>query len=361
MVALDPRTGDIRALVGGRRYERATFNRAIAARRQPGSAFKPFVYAAALAAGYSPASLVDDTPVEVQQQGRIWTPANYGGEYQGTVTLRRALMRSSNAATVRVSRALGEPAVIAVARRNGITSPLAPLPAIALGALEVTPLELVAAYAPFSNGGYRVAPRLVRRIETPDGSVLWSRDIARTQVMDPRDAYQLTSMLRSVVDRGTGSAVRGYGVKGPVAGKTGTTNDGTDVWFVGYTPTVVAGFWFGYDKPRSISHDANGGRLAAPAWAEFYTGGWKEKEPADAWRPPDGLASRVIDAETGMLANEWCPITQREYFKPGTEPRESCSEHYPLPEAEPFEVVLQREAEDWAGKLGKRLKKIFKF
>ena len=172
------------------------------AHRQPGSAFKPFVYAAALAAGFTPATLVDDEPVEVEQDGRIWTPANYGDEYLGRVTLRRALMKSSNAAAVRVSRAVGEQRVIQAAHRNGITSPLSPVPAIALGALEVTPLELVTAYAPFANGGLRVRPRLVRRIERADGSVLWSQENATpVPVMDPRDAYQLTSMLRSVVDR----------------------------------------------------------------------------------------------------------------------------------------------------------------
>ena len=254
MIAIDPRTGDIRAIVGGRQYERGRFNRALAARRQPGSAFKPFVYAAALAAGFTPASLVDDEPVEVEQDGRIWTPANYGDEYLGRVTMRRALMRSSNAAAVRLSRAVGEQRVIQTAHRNGITSPLSPVPAIALGALEVTPFELVTAYAPFANGGLRVRPRLVRRIERADGSVLWSQETATpVAVMDPRDAFQLTSMLRSAVDRGTGTAVRAYGITQSVAGKTGTTNNGADVWFVGYTKSLVAGFWFGYDTPHSIT------------------------------------------------------------------------------------------------------------
>jgi penicillin-binding protein 1A len=364
MVALDPQTGDIRALVGGRRYERKAFNRALAAHRQPGSAFKPFVYAAALAAGYTPASLVEDEPVEVDQGGRIWRPANYGDEYGGTVTFRRALMRSANAATVRVSRSIGEQSVIAAAHRNGIRSPLQPLPSIALGAQEVTPLELVAAYAPFANGGYRVTPRLVRRIEAMDGTVLWTSEIARAPVMDPRDAYQLTSMLRSVVDHGTGNAVRSWGVTGPVAGKTGTTNDGTDVWFVGYTPTLVAGFWFGFDKPHTIAGDASGGRLAAPAWAEFYVQGWKEKGSADVWQPPEGMVSREIDAQTGMLATEWCPLRQREWFKPGTEPREPCTEHLYPAEESPWGIIVNdstKDVPDWMGKLGKRLKKIFKF
>ena len=355
MVAMDPRTGDIRALVGGRQYERGGFNRAVAAHRQPGSAFKPFVYAAALAAGFTPASMVDDEPVEVEQDGRIWTPANYGDEYMGRVTLRRALMKSSNAAAVRVSRAVGEQRVIQTAHRNGITSPLSPVPAIALGALEVTPIELVTAYAPFANGGLRVRPRLVRRIERADGSVLWAQDNAGVvPVMDPRDAYQLTSMLRSVVDRGTGTAIRAYGIRQPVAGKTGTTNNGADVWFVGYTKSIVAGFWFGYDAPHSITGDASGGRLAAPAWEEFYQTGWRDRASDTDWTPPIGMIARVIDAETGMLAGEWCPITQREWFKPGTEPTEVCNEHFELPEPEPFVIGL-------GSKIGKALKKIFRF
>ena len=327
MIAIDPRAGDIRALVGGRRYARGSFDRALLAHRQPGSAFKPFVYATALAAGYTPASEVDDTPIELRIGRTIWAPQNYNGEYGGHVTFRRALMRSENAATVRVSQAIGIPAILATAHRDGITSELQNVPSAALGALAVTPIELVTAYAPFANGGWRVWPRLVRRIESADGKILWSDDNRRAPVMDPRDAYQMTSMLRGVVDYGTGNVIRDYGVEGPVAGKTGTTNDGTDVWFIGYTPTVIAGFWFGYDTPRPISSDASGGRLAAPAWAEFYLNGWDEPTPLGAWQPPRGMTPVTIDSRTGYLANTWCPITQTEYFKPGTEPTHPCPVH----------------------------------
>src|SRR5215204_2589881 len=173
VVALDPRTGEIRALVGGRRSVTRGFNRALAARRQPGSAFKPFVYAAALRAGYSPATILDDSPVEITDAGRVWRPENFGGEYGGPLTLRRALMRSANAATVRLSQALGEKRVVALAQRSGIRSRMDPVPALALGAMEVTPLELVVAYAPFANGGMTVQPSIVSRIESADGSVLW--------------------------------------------------------------------------------------------------------------------------------------------------------------------------------------------
>lgn len=327
MVAIDPRTGDVRALVGGRTFHRGAFNRALMARRQPGSAFKPFVYAAALAAGLTPATMVDDEPVEVREGRQVWAPANYGDEYEGRVTLRKALMHSANAATVRVSRSVGERRIVEVAHRNGIRSPITAVPAVALGALEVTPVELVDAYAPFANGGYRVEPRFVRRIERSDGTPIWTSTVHRDSVMDPMDAYQLTSMLRSVVDHGTGQAVRSYGITGPVAGKTGTTNDGNDVWFVGYTPTLVAGFWFGYDTPHSLGRNASGGRLAAPAWAAFIRDGWRERGSEKSWAAPAGMVMVEIDAETGELAGEWCPIRQREWFKRGTEPTEPCREH----------------------------------
>ncbi|MBA2627751.1 MAG: PBP1A family penicillin-binding protein [Gemmatimonadales bacterium] len=332
MVALDPRNGEVRALVGARQYTRRGFNRALSARRQPGSAFKPFVYAAALARGVTPAEVLDDAPVEIEQEGEVWAPANFGDEYHGPLTLRRALMRSANAATVRLAMAVGPARVVDLARRAGIASPMEPVPSIALGSLEVTPVELVAAYAPFANGGLRVRPSLVRRIETADGQVLWkARPDSLTRVLDRREAFQLTSMLRSVVDGGTGYALREMGVRGPVAGKTGTTNDGNDVWFIGYTPTLVAGFWFGYDTPRSLGYGASGGRLAAPAWASFYLRGWREGLNTD-WAPPPGLVTRTIDGTNGLIANEWCPVTQREWFKLGTEPTHMCREHN-----EPFE------------------------
>jgi membrane carboxypeptidase/penicillin-binding protein len=351
MVALDPRTGEIRALVGGRKSVRRGFNRALAARRQPGSAFKPFVYAAALAAGYSPATILDDSPVEIEDVGRVWRPENFGGEYGGPLTLRRALMRSANAATVRLSQAVGEKRIAALAQRSGIRSPMNAVPALALGALEVTPLELVAAYAPFANGGVRVRPYIVSRIEAADGTVLWQAPPRQTeQVLGRAEAFQITSMLQSVVDGGTGRVLRRMGVRGPVAGKTGTTNNGTDVWFIGYTPTLVAGFWFGYDSPRPISSNASGGRLAAPAWATFYLNGWHERSPSGSWRPPGGLVERRIDPSNGDLANEWCPDTQREWFKAGTEPTTICRTH---------DAPLLDQLEELGRKIGKVLGRIF--
>jgi penicillin-binding protein 1A len=366
LVALDPRSGDIRALVPGRRLQRRGFNRVTRARRQPGSAFKPFVYAAALRAGMSPATIVDDEPIEVRSGRQLWAPRNYDDQYMGRVTFRQALTHSLNAATVRVSQAVGTKSVIAAARRNGITSPLPDYPAMALGAVDVTPIELVSAYAPFANGGYRVRPRLVTRIEAADGTVLWASETRREPAMDARDAFEITTMLRSVVDRGTGHAIRDYGIRGPVAGKTGTTNSGADVWFVGYTPSLVAGIWFGYDTPRPMGA-ASGGRFAAPAWAEFYLNGWREPKGSD-FTVPDGMVPVTIDAESGELATEWCPVTERAWFKPGQEPREPCEEHSAppdvlAPQVEPMQPPpqIQKEIEKATKKAGGWLRRIFRW
>jgi len=352
LVAIDPRNGEIRALVGARRYVPGGFNRALVARRQPGSAFKPFVYAAALANGLTPSAVIEDAPVEITEHGQVWRPVNFDGQFAGRLTLRRALMRSANAATVRLGEAVGERRVAALARRAGIRSPLAAVPALALGAAEVTPLELVTAYAPFANGGTSVTPSLVRRIEAGDGSVLWRAEQRKSErVLGDAEAFQLTSMLESVVDGGTGRVVRDRGVRDVVAGKTGTTNDATDVWFVGYTPTVVAAVWFGYDAPRPIAPAASGGRLAAPAWAAFYLDGWREREPAD-WTPPPGMVRRTIDAFNGEIANEWCPVTQREWYRPGTEPTQICTEH---------SAPLIDRLEEFGRTVGKALRKLLKF
>ncbi len=371
MVGMDPRNGDIRALTGGRRYERGNYDRALKARRQPGSAFKPFVYVTALQAGYSPGSEVEDEPVEVVQGRKVWSPSNYKNDYIGLITFRRALMKSSNVAAVRVSQMVGMERIIENAHRMGIESTIPNVPAIALGAADVTPIELVRAYSPFANGGFKVTPRLVKRVESRDGEVLWSSDpVPLERVIAPADAYELTSMLRSVVDYGSGRPVRDYGAKGMIAGKTGTTNNGTDVWFVGYTPNLVAAFWFGYDDPHSISGDASGGRLASPAWAEFYTTGWREPVATSAWDPPAGVTEAItIDPTTGWIANEWCPARQVAYFKPGTGPRQECTEHgppdvqpeWPDPNQPDIGRDIGRQADNLGKKIGKVLGKIFKF
>ncbi len=340
LVALDPLTGAMRALVGGRRIERKGFNRAIRASRQPGSAFKPFVYAVALQYGHTPATMVDDEPISIGEGRDEWTPANFDDDYAGRVTLRDALRRSANAATVRVSQEVGIARIIAQARAMGITSPLPDVPALALGAGSVTPLELTAAYAPLGNGGTRVQPYAVEQVEDIFGRVLWSRPPAPApRAIDAREAFLLTSMLRSVVDAGTGRAVRSAGIRGPVAGKTGTTNGGTDVWFVGYTPSLIASVWFGADEPQSLGDDASGGRLAAPVWARFIREGWHSPEKDAPWPLPSGVMSTMIDVGTGKLASDWCGPSRREWFREGTAPTTSCESE--------ARIALLEEPPDW--------------
>lgn len=327
LVAIDPFTGAVRAIVGGRRMERRGFNRALRARRQPGSTFKPFVYAAALQQGFTAASMVEDEPVEIGAGRNVWRPANYGDEYAGRITVRDALARSANAATVRISREVGVPRIVELAHAQGIVSDLPNVPALALGAGAVTPIELTTAYAPFANGGRRITPYLVEKVEDPFGRVLWQRSAGpSSQVLDAPDAFLVTSLLQGVVDHGTGYAVRSAGIQGPVAGKTGTTNDGTDVWFVGYTPSLVASIWFGADAPTPLGYNASGGRLAAPQWARFLRDGWHSPEEDAPWTPPPGIESRQIDIGTGKLASDWCGPSRREYFKLGTAPRGSCED-----------------------------------
>ena len=372
MIAIDPRTGDIRALTGGRTYERGAFNRALYAHRQPGSAFKPFVYATAMAAGYTPSSEVDDDPIDVIQGRNVWSPQNYNDDYAGRITFRKALIRSANAATVRVSQAVTIPRIIATAHKNGIVSDIPNVPSTALGVAAVTPIELVTAYAPFANGGYKVKPRLIRSISAAQDIPIWPTNPNQADeptprdlplVMDPRDAYQVTSMLQSVVDYGTGRTIRDYGVRGLVAGKTGTTNSGTDVWFVGYTPTVVAAFWFGFDIPAPISGDASGGRLAAPAWAEFFLNGWREAASANSWNPPAGMVEKIIDPTTGYLATEWCPVTRNEYYKPEAPlPTIPCPEHGPdMNNDQNVRPNPQDTLGDVGRRIGRALGKIFRF
>ena len=326
LVAIDPSTGGIIALVGGRRVERRGFNRALRAHRQPGSAFKPFVYATALMRGYTSATMVDDEPIEIEMgRDNTWTPANFDNEYAGSITLQDALARSSNAATVRISRDVGIERVAALAHAQGITSDLPLVPALALGAGAVTPIELTAAYAPFGNGGLRVTPFAVERVEDVFGRILWQHPTADApRVLQPTDAFLVTSLLRGVVDDGTGRGVRSAGIRGPVAGKTGTTNDGADVWFVGYTPTLVAAVWFGADEPQPLGGNATGGRLAAPVWARFVKEGWHSPERDSAWRAPVGVESRQIDLASGKLAADYCGESRREWFKVGTAPKEMC-------------------------------------
>jgi penicillin-binding protein 1A len=341
LVALDPTSGALRALVGGRRVERKGFNRALRAKRQPGSTFKPFVYAEALRQGFTAATMLEDEPVEIDVGRTIWMPSNYGDEYAGHITMRDALARSANAATVRLSSKLSMQRIADLAHAQGIVSDLPIVPALALGAGAVTPLELTAAYAPFGNGGRRVQPYLVERVEDQFGRVIWSHPrVTGTAVLAAADAFLITSFLQDVVDRGTGRPVREAGIRGPVAGKTGTTNDGADVWFVGYTPTLVASVWFGADDPQPLGWNASGGRLAAPVWARFLRDGWHSPEEDRAWIPPAGLETKQIDIGTGKLASDWCGPSRREYFVRGSAPEASC-------ENDPYLAMRDAEPPAW--------------
>jgi 1A family penicillin-binding protein len=324
VVAMDPYTGDVRALVGGRDYSESSFNRAVNGMRQPGSAFKPVVYAAAIADSLAANTIVPDTALAIPMSNRVvYRPENADGEFLGPITMREALVRSRNPVAVQLAMKVGMDSVIAMARALGITSPIAPYPSSAIGASVVQPLDLVAAYATFDNLGSRVEARFITRIEDGDGKVVWQNRIATPRtVLDPKVAFLVRDMLREAVERGTGSPVRRYlPASVPVAGKTGTTNDNTDVWFVGMTPDLVAGVWLGFDKPRTITPGAVGGTVAAPIWGRMM----QLYGPARAgapWTPPDGMVTAELDRTTGELANPFTPAEYRysEHFLPGTEP-----------------------------------------
>ena len=330
LIALDPVTGQIRALVGGRDYTVSQFNRAALARRQPGSAFKPFVYLAALSPrggdrpSFTAASVIDDSPLTLTVGNQTWSPRNYDDRYEGAVRVRQALEHSLNAATVRLAQAVSLKAVVDTARTLGLTGDLAPVPAAALGAFEVTPLDLARAYLAFANGGIRHATTAALRVVyDADGTAMTASSEEPVRVMQPAEAYLMTSLLQGVVDSGTAASARALGLTAQVAGKTGTTNDGRDAWFVGYTPTLLALVWVGFDNNEA--HGMSGGEAAVPIWTDFMKQAL-EAYPSPAFTVPDGVTVATIDTTNGKLANRFCPITAREVFLTGTEPEE-CTEH----------------------------------
>jgi penicillin-binding protein 1A len=330
VVVLDPNTGAVRALVGGRDFATSQFDRAFQARRQPGSAFKPLVYAAALESGLPATARLETTPVAVETVGSpVWRPGDHVAADVQSLTVRKALAVSSNHAAVRLGQWVGENRVTGMGRRLGLTTPIPPYPSIHLGAAEVVPAELVAAFAAFGNGGYRVAPTLVQRVEDRRGTVLWQAPPARHQALDAGVAFLTLTMLEDVISSGTGTAVRANGFWLPAAGKTGTTNETRDVWFVGLTPDLVAGVWLGFDQPRPIMPGASGGRLAAPVWADLMARAYQSRPAPAPWAPPANVVSAYIDEETGSLATDACPPEQTriEYFLVGTEPRTYCPLH----------------------------------
>ena len=324
-VAVAPQTGDVLALVGGRDYGASQYNRAANATRQPGSAFKPIVYAAALDALVPANAIIPDTALAIPlDDGTVYRPRNSDGQFLGPVTVRQALAISRNTVAVQLGLMVGMDSVIALSRRLGIATPVAPYPSSAIGASTVRPLDFVTAYAAFANGGRSVEPRLVRAVEDASGRTVWTAPApSPRQVMDPHVAYIVLSLMREAAERGTGTAARrAVPAHVPVAGKTGTTNDNTDVWFVGATPDVVGGVWLGFDRPKTITPGAAGGSLAAPIWGEMVGSWYRGGHDPGRWTPPTGLVAAELDRATGELATVDSPDEQRyiEYFVPGTEP-----------------------------------------
>jgi penicillin-binding protein 1A len=324
-VALDAHTGDVRALVGGRDYQLSEFDRATQARRQAGSTFKAFVWTAALQAGVPISALIDTTrPLP------DYAPADGEANETRPLNLREALRVSSNRAAVALGEQVGVQKVIEAARACGIEDPIAAYPSSFLGAADVVPIDLVAGFAPFANGGARVAPRLIDEVRSATGEVLWSEPLVYGQAIDPGVAFLMSSLLQDTVERGTGTAARsGLPTSLPVLGKTGTTNGPQDVWFIGATPQIVAGVWMGFDQPRPLGAAATGGRMAAPVWARVIAAWQRGKEIPGGWQPPDGMESHEIDIRTGGLATGGCPREQvaLEWYLPGTAPQRDCSEH----------------------------------
>ncbi|MFC7052879.1 penicillin-binding protein 1A [Hansschlegelia quercus] len=345
LVAMDPFTGRVLALAGGFSYDESQFNRATQALRQPGSSFKPFIYAAALDNGYTPSSVVLDGPIEIDQGAGIgvWRPENYGKKFYGPQTLRFGIEKSRNVMTVRLAQDMGMPLISEYARRFGAMDDLPPYLSMALGAGETTVLKMTAAYAMFANGGKRVTPTVIDRVQDRTGKTIYRHDDrqcigctatawanqdeptlmdAREQVLDPMTAYQITSMLEGVVLRGTATGVKAVGK--PVAGKTGTTNDYKDAWFVGFSPDLVVGVYLGYDKPRTMGEGETGGEVAAPVFTDFMKAALHDK-PATPFRVPPGIKLIRINPSSGMRASAGDSKVILEAFKPGTAPPDSYS------------------------------------
>jgi penicillin-binding protein 1A len=355
VVALDPHTGRVLAMSGGFSYRQSKFNRATQARRQPGSAFKPFVYLAALEEGKTPSSVVLDAPIVIDQGPGLpkWRPENYTDDFLGPITLRVALEKSRNTISVRLAQEIGMDRIIAVADRLGIGTGLGPYLAASLGSNEVTPIELTAAYAKLVNGGKSIEPVLVERIQDRHGRTIMRGDPrsctgctgvawdggpppalpdAREQVIDPRHAYQMVSMLEGVVERGTAKTARELGK--PLAGKTGTTNDSKDAWFVGFSPDLVVGVFIGFDQPTGMGRKETGATVALPVWIEVMQAALKDQPPIP-FRTPPGLSLVRVDAATGRLPSSGSQAVIAEAFLPGTEPGRNRSQD---PEADDSEA-----------------------
>ena len=317
LVAMSPETGDVLALVGGNDNGDTEFDRALQARRQPGSAFKPMIFAAALDRGYTPATLLDDAPVTFPDQpGKPWSPKNFTKRYYGPTTLREALTKSRNVPTVKLLDAIGLPYLLDYLPRFGFQRRFAANLSLSLGTGETTLLELVRAYSVFGSSGQLLDPRFITRITDQHGNVLEERHPHSEAVLTPTTAYQMTTMLRGVVDRGTGRRAR---LDRPAAGKTGTTNDQRDAWFVGFTPEIAAGVWVGYDRGKTLGSKETGGRVAAPIWKSFMQEALRGT-PVSDFPVPEGVVLVPVNAHTGARAPLGARGTLLEAFRRGTEP-----------------------------------------
>ena len=338
LIAMDPATGDVRAIVGGRDFDESPFNRATAALRQPGSAFKPFVYAAALEAGYTPATVLTrlDEPIETKEGD--WSPEDEHLEAT-SISLRDALRTSSNRAAVRLMTDVGIDATVRLASQVGMEVPR--VPSLALGSGEVTLDALTAAYATFANGGKRPRPRFIRRIEDRNGQVVFTSEEDVERVISDKTAFLMSSMLAGVIDGGTGARARTLGFTLPAGGKTGTTTEYKDAWFVGYTPALVTGVWVGFDEPQTIMQRGYASDVAVPAWARFMKAA-TQGNPAKWFNAPKGITSLAVCRLSGKLAVGGCDhvavensdgsvversMVYKEYFASGTEPVDSCELH----------------------------------
>jgi 1A family penicillin-binding protein len=330
VVVMEAVTGDVLALVGARNPTTSRYNRAISGRRQVGSAFKPFVFAAALQDGIPTSQLVSDTPLRMQlSRNDVWQPSNYDGTFEGDVSLRHALVRSRNVPTVRLANAVGTEDVARAARTAGVTGAMELTPALALGTVAMSPLQLATAYTTFATLGRTAEPRFVLRVEDEAGKLVWQPPrVQQRQGMDPAVAYIVTDILRDAVDYGTGTGVRTAGFRGVAAGKTGTTNNATDTWFVGYTPDVVGAVWIGYDRPSSLGRAATGGGFAAPVWGRVMREVYTKRPAPREWQQPADVVQRRIDPGTGLVLQDGCEPggggARTEIFVAGHLPPTAC-------------------------------------
>ncbi len=328
LVLIEPATGEIKALIGGRDFQESKFNRAVQAERQPGSAFKPFVYATAFKQGYTQADIILDTPVVFKDDlGKVWKPENFSNRFFGPTTLRTALTHSRNVVTVKLLDKIGVNNVIKTARLMGIKSPLKPFLTLALGASEVNLLELVSAYGAFPNRGIRVEPYSIMRVEDSNGRILEDKTPLREEALDEATASIMCNVLQNVVNHGTGYTARRMGFKPPAGGKTGTTNDFTDGWFLGFTSEYVAGVWIGLDSHNSMGRGVTGGRVACPIWTKLMLKLYQDHTPPN-FTSPDSVESVDFCKLSGLLANDACgKYRTTGAFAIGTAPTQHCDLH----------------------------------